>query len=495
LIGPATYRFAKGLVPGIDYYTQYSIGTPWLFSYFLGSTADQTMVNAVWFEVAEVAFFEVTLFAFLWWFLRSWVWALVLTIAILMTQFTTPDPLYAPSSTASRYPLLMLVALLFVEWMKRGLTFPITVSLALALAASLFLNTETGIYASGAVAIAAIATAPAWSLMFTLRQVSLLAAMSFIAFMLLSAIAFGPGVFDLRFLGYLAEPMLLYGSGVGASPLDWRHGWHWLYNIAAPGLALATLGWAAVVARRPVPPFPRERLAALIFVCLAGLFLSAKYINMSLVALWQVNCFGFLVVVAWWVRILLDLIDRPVTTKPFVLRLGSLLGCGAVVLLYYFLWVIDDPRGPYLQTFASYRTLPSVVNWAVGIQWQKCTVPRTGCYSRPLDSKDVALIQRLTKPGDRVAILDVQDWVYLAEAKRASKLFVQPSSMIFTQRQLRESLRDLDLVFLPRAPAEVFGISHGDVAEILVPQFKDKKFELLEEGAYLLAWKRVDKGG
>ena len=495
MIGPATYRFAKGLVPGIDYYTQYSIGTPWLFSYFLGPTADRTMINAVWFEVAEMAFFEITLFAFLWWFLRSWVWALVLTVAILLTQFTTPDPLYAPSSTASRYPLLMLVALLFIEWMKRGLTLLVMPLLALALAGSLFLNTETGIYASGAVAIAAIATVPAANWLFTLRQVLLLGAMTFIAFMLLSALAFGPGVFDVHFLAYLTEPMLLYGSGFGAFPLDWRDGWHWLYNIVAPGVTLATVGWAAIVARRPDPPFPRERLAALIFVSLAGLFLSAKYINMSLVSLWQVNCFGFLIVLAWWVRVLLDTLNnRPLITKPFVLRLGSLFAAGFAALLFAWLLIVNDPRGPGLHAIASYRTLPTAVNRVFGIKWQKCTIPRTGCASRPLDSKDVALIQRLSKPGDRVAILDLQDWLYLVEAKRASKLFVQPGAMIFTQRQLRESLRDLDLIFLPRTPVERFGIQHDNVAEILVPQFKDKKFELVEEGAYLLAWKRVDKG-
>ena len=158
------------------------------------------------------------------------------------------------------------------------------------------------------------------------------------------------------------------------------------------------------------------------------------------------------------------------------------------------LWIVNDPRGPGLHAIASYRTLPTAVNRVFGIKWQKCTIPRTGCASRPLDSKDVALIQRLSKPGDRVAILDLQDWLYLVEAKRASKLFVQPGAMIFTQRQLRESLRDLDLIFLPRTPVERFGIQHDNVAEILVPQFKDKKFELVEEGAYLLAWKRVDKG-
>ena len=119
MVGPATYSFGSHLVPGIDYFTQYSVGTPWLFSFFLAPTAADTMVNAVWFVIAEILFFQVTLFLFLWWFLRSWAWAVVMSIAILMTQFTTSAPLYAPSSTAARYPLLMLAAILFVIWVKR----------------------------------------------------------------------------------------------------------------------------------------------------------------------------------------------------------------------------------------------------------------------------------------------------------------------------------------------------------------------------------------
>jgi hypothetical protein len=47
-----------------------------LFSFFLAPTASQTMVNAVWFVLVEILFFQLTLVFFLRWFLRSWAWAL-----------------------------------------------------------------------------------------------------------------------------------------------------------------------------------------------------------------------------------------------------------------------------------------------------------------------------------------------------------------------------------------------------------------------------------
>ena len=64
MVGPATYSFAGNLYPGIDYFTQYSVGTPWLFSFFLAPTASETMVNAVWFVIAEILFFQLSLLFF-----------------------------------------------------------------------------------------------------------------------------------------------------------------------------------------------------------------------------------------------------------------------------------------------------------------------------------------------------------------------------------------------------------------------------------------------
>jgi hypothetical protein len=492
MIGPATYEFGKGLIPGIDYLTLYSIGTPWLFHYFLDPSIAKTMVNAVWFEVAEMAFFEVTLFFFLWWLLRSWEWALVLTIAILLTQFPTPDSLYAPSSTASRYPLMAVVGSGLVLWVKRDLAISASLLLALALAGSLFMNTETGIDASVAVAIAAVATGP--SLIRSIRQVVLLSILTIIAFLLFSAAAFGPGVFDIRFLQYLIEPMLLFAGGYGSVPIDWAKGSAWVYNIVAPGLALASLAWAAIVARDPNWKPVRDRLAALAWVSLVGLLMSAKYINMSLVTVWQVNSWAFLIVLGWWAKTLIGFVrDRRLITRPFALNLRQALAGGVAAILVFLLFGFNG--GPSaLYAIDSYRTFPSLVtnlvNRVFGAKSAPCDPHRTGCSSTPIARKDVELIRRLTQPDARVAVFGLMDWVYLVEAQRASKFFELPSATILTRRGLDESVRNIDLIFLPRVPPETFGITHGDVAKVLVPQLQ-KDFKMIAEGADLLAWKRI----
>src|SRR5450631_1177034 len=303
MVGPATYSFAKNLFPGIDYFTQYSTGTPWLFSFFLAPTAGETMVNAVWFVISEILFFQLSLLFFLRWFLRSWGWALIVSVACLMLQFTTESPLYAPSSTAARYPLLIVCVALFVYWVWRDFTWVAATGLAVALSASLFLNTETGIYTCAAVAAAAVIVGP--GLIVPAIGTIALGAMTFVLFMVWSLIAFGPGVLQIQYLLLLLEPLTLYTGGLGAWPIEWVGGYHWLYNIVSPAISLATIGWALVSARQSTPPCPRPYLAALAMMALVGLFLTAKFINMSIVALWQVNAVGLVIVIAWWARALL----------------------------------------------------------------------------------------------------------------------------------------------------------------------------------------------
>jgi hypothetical protein len=487
MIGPATYSFGRGLIPGIDYFTQYSVGTPWLFSFFLAPTASETMIQAVWFVVAEMIFFHVTLFCFLWWFLRGWGWALVVTVAVLMTQFTTSSPLYAPSSTSARYPLLALVACLFVLWVKRALSLPAAAPLAVALAGALFLNTETGVYASAAVAMAAVVAVP--SLGRSVGKVAFLGALTFLFFMLLSLIAFGSGALDYRYLWFLIEPMILYAGGLGAWPIEWIGGLHWLYNIVAPGVALASIGWVAVTTREPALAGERTHLAALAMISLIGLFMSAKFVNMSIVALWQVNSLGFLIISAWWARALVDRLgDHPAIFGQISPRM--LTTAAMAVLLGTFLAVIEDPRNPNLYTFASYRTHPSLVNALLGgAAVYDCPGERTGCTSQPIVPEDVALITRLTRPGERVALLFMQDWAYLIEARRPSKFHFLPSPDIFTERQLRDSLRDIDLIFLPREPAADLGVTNPQMVAIVVPMLR-QGFSVVDQGAALLAWRR-----
>jgi hypothetical protein len=487
MIGPATFAFGMGLIPGIDYFTQYSVGTPWIFSFFLAPTAGDTLMNAIRFVVGEIVFFQITLFCFLWWFLRSWAWAIFLTVAILMVQFTTATPLHAPSSTSARYVLLMVIVGVFAWWIKRDFSPSITVLLALSLTGALFLGTETGVYACVAAAITTMLVMPGH--VRCLRMIVLLAVLTFFFFMLLGLIAFGRGVLDYRYLWGLVEPLLLYASGLGAYPIEWFGGLHWFYNIISPGVALATIGWVAVVTRQPHPPFARQHLAALAMISLFGLFLSAKFINMSIVALWQVNSIGFLIVLAWWARGLIDWLgDLPLFRMRYGIRVAA---TGALwMLLAVFVCVIEDPRNPSLYAVQSYRTHPSLVNVLLAGTRHDCPEERLECGLQLTTPDDVALIARLSQPGERVALLFLQDWPLLIETRRASQFHFVPSVDVFTERQLQGSLRDINLIFLPRRPANVLGVTHAEMAAILVPMLKEK-FTVVDESSSLLAWRRV----
>ncbi len=501
MVGPATYSFADKLVPGIDYFTQYSVGTPWLFSFFLAPTATGTMVNAVWFVVAEMLLFQLSLLFFLRWFLRSWAWALVVGLACLMLQFGTPSPLYAPSSTSARYPLLMVCILLFVRWIGREGAWPAALALATALAGALFLNTETGIYVSAAVAIVTVIVGPGFVAP-ALRTIAL-GALTLVLFLVLNVVAFGPGVLQVEYLLRLLEPLLFYTGGVGAWPIDWRGGYHWIYNIVSPGIALASIGWVAASARLATPPCPRPRLAALAIVALVGLFMTTKFINMSIVGLWQVNAICLLVVIAWWVRALLSQLS-PVRKAPVVLQVGTRqlrlrrgspqaeAAAAAALLLLVFLCTITDLRNPSLYAVPSYRTHPTVVNFLLGGPDAYPCGDRTGCVAPPVSAEDVALLDRLTGPRERVALLWFHDWPTLIEARRASKFQFIPSSTLFTERQLKDALQGLDMVVLPRNPVETLGITNPNLARSLVPILRSD-FKVVAETPSLLAWRRTGK--
>ena len=108
----------------------------------------------------------------------------------------------------------------------------------------------------------------------------------------------------------------------------------------------------------------------------------------------------------------------------------------------------------------------------------------------PVSPLDVELVDRLTKPTDRVALLAIQDWTTLIEARRASKFHFLPSAVVFTERQLKNSLRDIDLIFLPRYPADTLGVTNPDMARSLLPMLRSD-FKVVGETPTLLAWRRI----
>jgi hypothetical protein len=296
---------------------------------------------------------------------------------------------------------------------------------------------------------------------------------------------------------------MLYTGGLVALPIEWLGGYHWIYNVVSPGIALASVAWVAASVRLENPPCPRPHLAALAMVALVGLFMTAKYINMSIVGLWQVNAVCLLVVVAWWMRALLQQLPQQPSGSPrFAFRIGpkevvlqrgsprAEATFGSALLLLLFLCTIGDQRNPSLYAIPAYRTHPTVVNYALGGPERHPCGGRPGCTAIPVSPLDVELVDRLTKPTERVALLAFQDWTTLIEARRASKFHFLPSATVFTERQLRDSLRDIDLIFLPRYPADTLGITNPDIAQSLLPMLRSD-FKVVAETPTLLAWRRI----
>ena len=187
------------------------------------------------------------------------------------------------------------------------------------------------------------------------------------------------------------------------------------------------------------------------------------------------------------------LLDLRLAPKEVILQRGSPraeAAFGSALLLLLFLCTIRDQRNPSLYAIPAYRTHPTVVNYALGGPERHPCGGRPGCTAIPVSPLDVELVDRLTKPTERVALLAFQDWTTLIEARRASKFHFLPSATVFTERQLRDSLRDIDLIFLPRYPADTLGITNPDMAQSLLPMLRSD-FKVVAETPTLLAWRRI----
>jgi hypothetical protein len=87
------------------------------------------------------------------------------------------------------------------------------------------------------------------------------------------------------------------------------------------------------------------------------------------------------------------------------------------------------------------------------------------------------------------------DWAYLIDANRPPSMAFLPSWAIFTKRQLDESWKRMGAAeywFVPKGPDGKPGISHPDVAALVLPAL-EKDFVLDGVGDRLMAWKRKSR--
>lgn len=484
VIGPATYAYGDRLVPGLDYYSQYAVGLPYLFSWIMGNTPDLAILRYVMLMVAAMVFFYCCLCYVLNWLLCSWWWALATTVTILLLQFHTDRAFFDPSSYVLRYPLLVVVVVLSVRWLRNFGHWDAAV-LAFALGASLFLNTETGIYQLVACMMAGCAAS-------RLSPAKLLKALSTLvmavgAFATMCLAAFGPRTLSIGFYQELTYPLHIYGAGFGGWPVDWSFGWSLLYNVIAPGAALVAIAWGATYLHQGRGSETRRaRAAGLMIFAAMALLMSAKYSNMSLVALWHVNAIGYVVVLSWWGRqAQLLLADYRVTGQEPHHWFSRAAGSACLLVAVLLLWTANDVRNPTLYAFRAYLNYPSLANIAyrhVGCRMLACAAPR-------LAQSDVAMIERNVPASTRAAVLGWDDWAYLIAARRASFFDFIPSFATFTHRQVAVASRPPDMLFLPRADSVDYGIKHPELAAILVPQLRHD-YEPVERGVNLVAWRR-----
>jgi hypothetical protein len=483
IIGPALYSLNKHLIPGIDYYSQYSIGLPWIFSFLLGESPERAILNYVIFAIMTTWIFFAQLLWLMHWLYRSWIPAALVTFLFLILLFHGDRHFFDPSSSVLRYPLLIMSAWLLARWAENPLSFARNTTLAAVIACSIFLNTETGIITSIAVCAAALTQGRRFTS--ALSSMFILGTITLFCLACLMIIAFGPKTFSVEFLNKMLLPLFYFGQyGFGGTPIIWNlNDYNWLYNLVVPGIVLATLG---LLIRTNHTELDKPRLAVLVFFAISGLLMMAKFINMSLIAIWLMNCLGFIVVVTWWAN-----------TFALKLKHYSILAyliCWATMgySAYSFTKHINDSRNPALLGLKSWLTYPSLARSFSHKQRKQIVCKDLTCFSDKPSQKDIDLIKQKTKPGEQVAIIDLYDWTYLIGAHRPPLMLFIPSVDIFTKQQLTESMRRLKgapYLFLVKGKNGAFNFNHQDIINILSPTFR-KDYVYDGEGENLVAWKR-----
>lgn len=490
IIGPSLYFLGHGLLPGVDYYAQYGIGLGWIFSFLIGKTIESTMINYVILMVCTLWLFFAHLVWILKWLYRSWFAAAVTCLLVLALLFHTDRNFFDPSSYVLRYPVLTICAALLARWVDAPRDWTRLLSLAFALALAVFIETETG-------AIMAVATVISFLLIspFGISSVALMAAVgassvAFFAAMLL--LVFGPHALTVQFVIGLIEPLTVWGvAGYGAWSIAWTlREWNWLYNLVAPGIALATIGVMPRIVRSGL--IDRRRAALVVFFSACGLLMAAKFINHSIVGVWHVNALGFLVVLGWWAVSVARVIPHWLEVRKKAIPARALAAMLMATFAIALATTSSDQRNPSLYGLQSWARYPSILIYPFR-RLDGCT--NMSCVPDRPDERDVALIRQRTKPGERVALYagyDWLDWPYLINAHRPPLMAHLPSWAIFTKHQLDESWKRMaaaEYWFVPKGPDGKPGIRNRDLADLVLPAL-EKDFVLDGVGDRLMAWKR-----
>ncbi|MCE9561366.1 MAG: hypothetical protein K8U57_04870 [Planctomycetes bacterium] len=419
LVGPALYYRAPNAVPGLDFESHYGIGHAYTFSLVMGSHGfERTMERYIAFVVVVTMLYLLSGFLVLTDWLRNPWAALVVTMLLLAAVFEGVSYRY-PSNWPVRHPFVF--AFLFCA--VRGVDCKRWCAAAGAVAGvSLFWQTDIGIYTLAAgialyIANALFLRGSAWRLLTFLAG-------GFGTFAAICLVLFGPRVLSVQFCQRLLEPLLLYGTGFGNQLFNWHSSWGYWYNIAGPGLAVASV--AAWIGCRRGETLPRATLYAAA-ASLLGLAMLIKWVNRSIDVVWALNGGLVLAVAGCWACVLWQVVAKHLDSEKRPL-LGS---ARKAAVLAGLLWLaVLGAREDRLEATTKYQGGSSSPLVRVCDRLDVATNPinaaRKGLVAKPtpvpLDTDTITFLRANTRKAERVTVIAPRDWGYLAAAGRAPKL-------------------------------------------------------------------------
>ncbi len=491
LIAPALYSYGTNLIPNVDYFTQYGTGLGFVFSHFLNADPITTYKNAVIFTVAGTIFFALTYFLTATYLLNSKLWAYFLTITLLMMNFFGPAPLRGTSCWPIRYPLLGLFCLTYISFChSRSDQFRkfLIAALALLAGASIFWNTEIGIY------MIAIGSFCIWfNYQMSIR--GLLAALAFsslslLTFIILCLAAFGGKVLTIDFVIALIKPAILYGSGFGFWPANWLSPYEFIFNTLIPIFLAATVIWG--ISNNTASSISPPKRQVLLLISLLSLAQLIKYWNMSLAAVWFSNSYLPMLVFIFWLKEGIEIAANSYKnshSSPKKIRVG--LSVIVLAIAYFYATSFRDSRMDFDYGYRMYRYYPSFGMKLVG-HHVKYLPPALSFDTLDISKKDIDLITRLTSPGEQVFIYSSRDWAYLLGAKRAPGFPFTPSTEVPLREQGEQwsPFLNAEIVFYDTASPLWSG--NGEMHEFVRNRLKSH-YQQLSVGDHLIAYKRSNK--
>lgn len=479
IVGPSLFLRGENLIPGRDFFTQYGVGQGFFFSFFVGNNAQDTIENFTRLMATLTWVFYGISYVVLRLLLSSRWWAFSTVVFMVILNFHLDRTFVDPSSWPIRYPFLFITVWLVIQAIRSNYASKHYLILGICCGLSIFWNTETGIYSLITSCFVTTALNNFTSKRTWVQTTNVFVACA-VTFLWLSWLAYGIDIFSSTYLLGLIEPMLIFGSGYAAVPVNWNPGWGYLYNLTGPILCISTIGW--VLAETTFDPKSRERdsLIGIFTLAVIGLLFLLKWVNMSLDAVWHMNAYPTIIVASWWLRKwFFEFTTNKVWSIKFLIAF-SIICCSIL-----FLMVVNDPRNRSAYAGKAFLLYPSLLKRAIvkpdRYQWPTA--------QSVISQEDVELIIELTGPRERVAIIHPTDWAYLIQARRAPRFHFLPSTSTFLGKHLERSLADAPYIFIKRALLQGDMIkSHSDYIR---PLLRDH-YELHRQGIDLVVYKRTN---